>query len=107
MRLTIFQAKVKKNIDTDLVGDKIGRIHIGKQDLSELQTRKMKGLKRGREEFDEEEDSEDDDSNISSANWSDGAVDEDELNVLDDSDENENSTQEEDTPILVKRRRVG
>ncbi|KAI4132076.1 MAG: hypothetical protein LQ338_000934 [Usnochroma carphineum] len=43
------QAKVRKNIETDLVGDKIGRIHLGKQDLSELQTRKMKGLKRGRD----------------------------------------------------------
>lgn len=42
------QAKVKKNVETDLVGDKIGRIHLGKQDLTELQTRKMKGLKRGR-----------------------------------------------------------
>ena len=27
------------------MGDKIGRIHLGKQDLAELQTRKMKGLK--------------------------------------------------------------
>lgn len=43
------QAKPKKNIETDIVGDKIGRIHLGKQDLTELQTRKMKGLKRGRE----------------------------------------------------------
>ena len=33
----------------DSVGDKIGRIHLGRQDLSELQTRKMKGLKRGRD----------------------------------------------------------
>ena len=31
------------------MGDKIGRIHLGKQDLGELQTRKMKGLKRGRD----------------------------------------------------------
>ena len=29
------------------MGDKMGRIHLGKQDLGELQTRKMKGLKRG------------------------------------------------------------
>ena len=43
------QAKRKKNIDTDVVGDKIGRIHLGTQDLSELQTRKMKGLKRNRD----------------------------------------------------------
>ena len=48
------QPKSKKNIETDLVGDKIGRIHLGRQDLDELQTRKMKGLKRGRN-IDEEE----------------------------------------------------
>ena len=60
------QAKQKKNVETDAVGDKIGRIHLGRQDLDELQTRKMKGLKRGRatdakggraeEEEEEEED---------------------------------------------------
>lgn len=43
------QAKQKKNVETDIVGDKIGRIHLGRQDLSELQTRKMKGLKRSRD----------------------------------------------------------
>ena len=32
-----------------MVGDKIGRIYLGRQDLNELQTRKMKGLKRGRD----------------------------------------------------------
>lgn len=32
------------------MGDKMGRIHLGRQDLNELQTRKMKGLKRGRDE---------------------------------------------------------
>ena len=42
------QAKQRKNVETDAVGDKIGRIHLGRQDLNELQTRKMKGLKRGR-----------------------------------------------------------
>ena len=42
------QAKQEKNVETDAVGDKIGRIHLGRQDLNELQTRKMKGLKRGR-----------------------------------------------------------
>ncbi|KAK4892511.1 rRNA-binding ribosome biosynthesis protein rpf2 [Elasticomyces elasticus] len=39
----------KKNIDTDIIGDKVGRIHLGKQDLGALQTRKMKGLKRSRD----------------------------------------------------------
>lgn len=33
----------------DLMGDKVGRIHMGKQDLGTLQTRKMKGLKRTRD----------------------------------------------------------
>ena len=40
------QAKSRKNIETDLMGDKMGRIHVGRQDLDQLQTRKMKGLKR-------------------------------------------------------------
>ena len=44
----MLQAKPRKNVETDTVGDKIGRIHLGRQDLKELQTRKMKGLKRGR-----------------------------------------------------------
>ncbi|KAL8972367.1 MAG: hypothetical protein Q9183_000593 [Haloplaca sp. 2 TL-2023] len=44
------EAKVKKNVETDVVGDKIGRIHLGRQDLRELQTRKMKGLKRHRDD---------------------------------------------------------
>ncbi|KAJ5555413.1 hypothetical protein N7535_007848 [Penicillium sp. DV-2018c] len=50
------EARTKKNVITDTMGDKIGRVHLGKQDLSELQTRKMKGLKRraGMESDDEE-----------------------------------------------------
>lgn len=47
--LTLMQPKTKKNIDTDIIGDKMGRIHMGRQDLSTLQTRKMKGLKRNRD----------------------------------------------------------
>ncbi|KAI1176039.1 ribosome biogenesis protein RPF2 [Nemania sp. FL0916] len=43
------EEKTKKNISTDIIGDKVGRIHVGKQDLSGLQTRKMKGLKRNRD----------------------------------------------------------
>ncbi|CAO1630579.1 unnamed protein product [Sympodiomycopsis kandeliae] len=58
----------KKNIDTDEMGDMVGRIHVGKQDLSALQTRKMKGLRAdkggnssddGEEDDDDEEDSDD------------------------------------------------
>jgi len=48
----LLQPRAKKNIETDLMGDKIGRIHVGKQDLTQLQTRKMKGLKRSRGDAD-------------------------------------------------------
>ena len=41
--------KTKKNTETDLIGDKVGRIHMGRQNLDKLQTRKMKGLKRSRD----------------------------------------------------------
>lgn len=47
--------KTKKNIEVSAMGDKLGRIHLGKQDLKELQTRKMKGLKRSRAEEDADE----------------------------------------------------
>ena len=42
------EERTKKNITTDSMGDKLGRVHLGKQDLSQLQLRKMKGLKRRR-----------------------------------------------------------
>ncbi|BEI85070.1 hypothetical protein CcaverHIS002_0504710 [Cutaneotrichosporon cavernicola] len=42
--------KKRKNIETDDMGDKVGRIHMETQDLSKLQTRKMKSLKVGRKE---------------------------------------------------------
>jgi len=38
--------KKKKNISMDPFGNRLGRIHMEKQDLSKLQTRKRKGLKR-------------------------------------------------------------
>lgn len=47
------------------MGDKIGRIHLGRQDLSELQTRKMKSLKRGRDTENEGEGGAEDDDIIS------------------------------------------
>lgn len=34
-----------KNVSKDEAGDKFGRIHLGRQDLSGLQSRKFKGLK--------------------------------------------------------------
>lgn len=54
------EERTKKNVSTDAMGDKLGRIHLGRQDLSDLQTRKMKGLKRSRDVQDEN-DVEDDD----------------------------------------------
>ncbi|KAF9920778.1 rRNA-binding ribosome biosynthesis protein rpf2 [Linnemannia zychae] len=50
--------KKKKNISKDIMGDTVGRIHLGKQDFEKIQTRKMKGLKK-RSAADEEEDSSD------------------------------------------------
>ncbi|ORX70264.1 Brix-domain-containing protein [Linderina pennispora] len=39
------QVKVK-NISRDGLGDKYGRIHLGKQDINKIQTRKVKALKK-------------------------------------------------------------
>lgn len=50
------EERTKKNITTDSMGDKIGRVHLGRQDLSELELRKMKGLKRDRKDQTEEVD---------------------------------------------------
>lgn len=49
------QAKEKKNVSTDFMGDKVAKIHVGNQDLSKMQTRKMKGLKSKYDQVDEEE----------------------------------------------------
>lgn len=37
--------KTAKNVEVDSMGDKFGTIHMGKQELNKLQTRKLKGLK--------------------------------------------------------------
>ena len=34
-------------MEVDEMGDLRGRIHVGKQDLGKLQTRKMKGVEEG------------------------------------------------------------
>jgi ribosome production factor 2 len=56
------EEKTKKNVTVDSMGDKLGRIHMGKVDLSALQTRKMKGLKRSRGNETEDEDEDENDS---------------------------------------------
>jgi len=40
------KTKKVKNVATNELGTKMGRIHMEKQDFNQLQTRKMKGLKR-------------------------------------------------------------
>ncbi|KAJ2710925.1 rRNA-binding ribosome biosynthesis protein rpf2, partial [Coemansia spiralis] len=40
----IKETKVK-NISRDGLGDKYGRVHVGKQDIAKLQTRKVKALR--------------------------------------------------------------
>ncbi|KAG1723471.1 Brix domain-containing protein [Suillus paluster] len=54
--------KKKKNMEVDEMGDLRGRVHVAKQDLSKLQTRKMKGLKSAplEQESDGSSDSEED-----------------------------------------------
>uniref|UniRef100_A0A671K2X6 Ribosome production factor 2 homolog n=1 Tax=Sinocyclocheilus anshuiensis TaxID=1608454 RepID=A0A671K2X6_9TELE len=42
--------KKKKNISHDAFGTRLGRLHMQKQDLDKLQTRKMKGLRKRRGE---------------------------------------------------------
>ncbi|TMS12379.1 Ribosome production factor 2-like protein [Larimichthys crocea] len=55
--LSDIKPKKKKNISHDAFGTKFGRVHMQKQDLSKLQTRKMKGLrKRGGEVVSEDQD---------------------------------------------------
>jgi ribosome production factor 2 len=51
--------KKRKNMEVDEMGDLRGRVHVMKQDLERLQTRKMKGLKAGIGEEDEESGEED------------------------------------------------
>ncbi|XP_041951340.1 ribosome production factor 2 homolog [Alosa sapidissima] len=49
--------KKKKNISHDAFGTKFGRLHMQKQDLAKLQTRKMKGLRKRKGEKDTTEES--------------------------------------------------
>lgn len=54
------QPKERKNVQTDAVGDQVAKIHVGIQDLSRLQTRKMKGLKSRYDQVDSDNDDNDD-----------------------------------------------
>lgn len=61
------QPKERKNVQTDNIGDQVAKIHVGTQDLSRLQTRKMKGLKSKYDQINSDDENQDDnDDNISS-----------------------------------------
>ena len=46
--------KKKKNITTTELGETMGRVHVGNQKIEEIQTRKLKALKKSRKEVEEE-----------------------------------------------------
>jgi ribosome production factor 2 len=54
------QSKIKKvkNVSVDPFGSQLGRIHMTRQDLTKLKTRKVKGLKRSRDPRSHDEDEE-------------------------------------------------
>ena len=87
------EGKVRKNVETDRVGDQIGRIHLGRQDLGELQSRKMKGLKRGR-----------DDEVVVDGGVEEDVVSEDE--IVEDNDEVDDDNDEGEGGVPVKRQKV-
>ncbi|BFZ53672.1 rRNA-binding ribosome biosynthesis protein rpf2 [Savitreella phatthalungensis] len=93
-RPTKQQPKTKKNVDTDAVGDKVATVHVGRQDLAGLQTRKFKGLKRGRSDADDDEDDvvDDDEGSLAGGQYSSGEDEDD-----DDDDD------EEDSPPAKRR----
>lgn len=45
MKQPKLKANKKKNIETNVLGDTLGRVHMQKQDLTKLQTRKVKALR--------------------------------------------------------------
>ncbi|KAH9462807.1 hypothetical protein MJO28_002414 [Puccinia striiformis f. sp. tritici] len=59
------KAQGNKNVDIDEMGDKVGKIHVGQQELGKLQSRKMKGLKKDKptkKKSDRQKDADDDGS---------------------------------------------
>ena len=46
----LYKPKKKKNIEEDAFGSTLGTVHMPNQDVSRLQTRKMKGLKEERKD---------------------------------------------------------
>jgi len=108
------QGTKRKNLDTDEMGDLVGQIHVGKQDLSKLQTRKMVGLKKGRDaaddDDDEEEEDDDDDDDDDLEDEDDDGFDEEEDDDDedgegdgDDDDGEEEDDDKEDAPAPARK----
>lgn len=63
-RPAILRVAKRKNVTRDELGNVHGRVHVGKQDINKLQTRKMKGLKKTGEERRKEKSLKDGDSTM-------------------------------------------
>lgn len=85
----------KKNLETDEMGDLVGRIHLGKQDLKSIQNRKMKGLKGGDLSDDEDQDDDDEDEDEEMEDFR-GDADDIEEDDDDEDDEDEELVYAED-----------
>lgn len=86
----------KKNIETDEMGDMVGRVHVGKQDLSKLQTRKMKGLKAGKDDAEDGQDSDDGDDDDDDDELLEGDSDDEFMALGDGLDNDEDEDGDED-----------
>lgn len=100
----------KKNIETDDMGDTVGRIHVGKQDLSGLQTRKMKGLKKHLDPTASDEDEQDEDMEGFSGDEDDEELEMDDMTMYSNEDDEEeedddDEEEEEEQQAPSKRRR--
>ncbi|PWN42136.1 Brix-domain-containing protein [Ceraceosorus guamensis] len=88
----------RKNILTDDMGDMLGRVHMERQDLGKLQTRKMKGLKRGRGEDDEEDEDQvgNEDESEDVADSGEEGFDEDDMRAVVDGEDDDDEDDESD-----------
>ncbi len=89
------QPKERKNIQTDSMGDQVAKIHVGTQDLSRLQTRKMKGLKSKYDQINSDDDAEGEDEEEEEGDIAD-EISEGEDEVFEDA--------EEEGPVAKKRK---
>lgn len=72
------QPKERKNVQTDSIGDQVAKIHVGTQDLSRLQTRKMKGLKSRYDQVGSDDEGEDEEEYVDAVSDNDDEEEEEE-----------------------------